>query len=61
MRRMVFAAMIVSGVAEAAPVAPLPSAVASEVASGNVTLAYCGWRCRHHWRRWRRWCGWHRC
>jgi hypothetical protein len=40
-----------SGISQATPIAPLPAGVASEVNSGNVTQAYCGWRCRH----------WHRC
>jgi hypothetical protein len=49
----------VSGVSQAAPAAPLPSGVASEAASGNITHVWCRWgRCHHHWHHW---CRWHRC
>jgi hypothetical protein len=61
MLRIVFAAAIVvfalatgSGVSHAAPMSPLPAGVANQAASGDLTQAYCGWRCRH-------WCRWHRC
>ncbi len=58
----------------AAAIAPLPSGVVSGATTDNITLAWCGWRCRHWgwrhwgWRRgyyayapgWRwRWCRWH--
>ena len=36
-----------SEISQAAPIAPLPTGVASEAASGNVTQVWCGWRCRH--------------
>ena len=60
----------VSGVSQAAPIAPLPTGVASDAASGNVIQAWCGWRCRRwgwgHRRYygyapgWRGgWCRWH--
>lgn len=47
----------VSGVSQAAPIAPLPAGVANEAASGHITQVWCGWRCRH----WHHWCRWHRC
>jgi hypothetical protein len=47
----------VSGLSQAAPIAPLPAGVASDAASSHVTPVWCGWRCRH----WHRWCRWHRC
>src|SRR5579863_1970693 len=61
----------ISGVAHAAPVAPLPAGVSSGALSGNVVKAWCGWRCGHRaWGyhryygyapAWRGggWCRWH--
>lgn len=46
----------VSGVSQAAPIAPIPAGVANEAAAGNLTQVWCGWRCRH-WHRWHR-CWW---
>jgi hypothetical protein len=46
-----------SEISQAAPIAPLPTGVASEAASGNVTQVWCGWRCRH-WHRWHHRCWW---
>ena len=48
----------VSGVSQAAPVAPLPAGVAADAGAGHLTLVY--WHHRHwhhrHWRHWRHWC-----
>ncbi|MDR3422161.1 MAG: hypothetical protein P4L80_13115 [Xanthobacteraceae bacterium] len=62
MSRFVFAAAIaalafvtVSGISQAAPVAPLPAGVVSDAGAGNITKVY--WHHRH----WRHWCRWHRC
>ena len=52
----VLAFTAVSGVSQAAPIAPLPAGVASEAASGNITHVWCRWgRCGYGWG-WRR--GW---
>jgi hypothetical protein len=56
MIRLTFAAAIAALVfavlpaAQAAPIAPLPTAVASDAANGHVTQVW--WRSRH-------WCRWH--
>jgi len=75
MIRSVFAAAVAatvligaSAVSHAAPISPLPAGVANEAANGNVTLAWCGWRCRRGWGWGYRgyygyapggWCRWH--
>ena len=46
-----------SGVAQAAPIAPLPGGVSSDASSGNVIQAWCGWRCGHRARGHRRYYG----
>lgn len=60
----IFAAGV--GVSRAAPIAPLPAGVASDVSSGHITHVWCrwgrcGWGWRHRWGwhpRWH-WCRWH--
>ena len=37
----------VSGISQAAPVAPLPAGVASDAAAGNLTQVW--WHHHHHW------------
>ena len=37
----------VSGISQAAPIAPLPAGVSSDASSGNVIQAWCGYRCGH--------------
>jgi hypothetical protein len=66
---IVFAAGLVagaSGIAQAAPISPLPPGAANDAAAGNITQAWCGWRCRHGGWGYRRyygfapgWCRWH--
>jgi|GEM_PF-1744725 hypothetical protein len=54
MIRLAFAVVIgalafttVSGISQAAPVAPLPARVASDAAAGNLTQVW--WHHHHHW------------